>query len=168
MNENDTRKIANFNIRAAKDTDTIAIKGIVFSVLKEYGLTPDEEDTDQDLASVESFYFENGGYFAVVEDEGKIIASTGLHKIDSRRCELRKMYMLPEYRGRGLGRQLLSFSIDKARAMGFEVMTLETASVLKEAIALYEKFGFEKHDSANLVSRCDQAYQLSLNSPGNS
>ncbi len=46
--------------------------------------------------------------------------------------------------------------------MGFKTMTLETATVLKEAIALYRSYGFKPYESTHLCWRCDQAYALEL------
>ncbi|MCR4296573.1 MAG: GNAT family N-acetyltransferase, partial [Elusimicrobia bacterium] len=77
-------------------------------------------------------------------------------------AEVRKMYLLPETRGHGYGRELLRSLIDFARQAGFKRVVLETASVLKEAISLYRSFGFTPVQREHLASRCDQAYVLDL------
>jgi len=77
-------------------------------------------------------------------------------------CELRKMYLHRDYRGKGLGRGLLEHALAEARRLGFKRVTLETASVLKEAIRLYESYGFKPYRPAHLSCRCDQAYSLDL------
>jgi putative acetyltransferase len=73
------------------------------------------------------------------------------------------MYLQKEHRGKGLGKFLLEDALSKARQVGFERMILETASVLKEAIALYKSYGFVEYNPRHMSSRCDQAYQLELN-----
>jgi putative acetyltransferase len=75
------------------------------------------------------------------------------------------MYFLPEARGRGYGRRLLEELIALARARGFRRLTLDTASVLHEAIALYRRMGFVPFQPANMPQRCDQAYVLHLAPP---
>lgn len=61
----------------------------------------------------------NGGYFGVVEDEGKTVATGYIFKTSPNACELRKMYILPNQRRKGLGRKLMGFSLDKAGNLGF-------------------------------------------------
>jgi putative acetyltransferase len=146
-------------IRSARNTDTDAIKQLVFSVLDEYGLKPDPASTDQDLDDIEEQYFRRGGFFALVEIDHTIIATVGLHPVDDSTCELRKMYCLPQCRGQGLGRRLMEFALTKARELGFRRMILETASPLKEAIGLYSRFGFQPYVPAHLSARCDQAFE---------
>ena len=77
-------------------------------------------------------------------------------------CELRKMYLLREYRGRGLGKRMLEDAIARAKQMGFREMVLETASELVEAIALYKSYGFVEYTPEHLCSRCDQGFKLEL------
>jgi len=150
-------------LRPASNKDGRKITDLVYGVLIEYGLKPDGACTDADLKDIEHSYFEPGGTFCVLEEEGgSIIGAYGLYPVDKRTCELRKMYLRSSYRGKGLGKLLLDDALSKARRMGFERMTLETASVLKEAIALYKSYGFVEYEPEHLSSRCDQAYVLEL------
>jgi len=136
---------------------------LVYAVLQEYQLKPDPESTDADLKDVERSYFERGGAFYVLEEKaGSIIGAYGLYSIDKATCELRKMYVRRSFRGRGLGKLLLDDALAEARRMGFRKMTLETASVLKEAISLYKSYGFAEYEPEHLSSRCDQAFVLEL------
>lgn len=150
-------------LRAATNEDADAIRRLVFGVLAEYGLQPDPCATDADLDDIAGQYVLRGGLFDVLVDEtGAIIGSVGLFPIKNRECELRKMYLAPQYRGKGLGTRLLDHAIESARALGFSRVTLETASVLREAIALYERSGFRQYTAKHLACRCDQAYYLDL------
>ena len=67
------------------------------------------------------------------------------------------MYFDPSIRGRGLGKELLAKMIEKARNMGYMRVYLETASVLKQAVHIYESAGFRPVDVKH-TPRCDQAY----------
>ncbi len=58
-------------------------------------------------------------------------------------CELKRMYVRPEFRGRGLGRAIAVRLLDEARVCGYEVARLDTAVFLKEAQALYHSLGFQ-------------------------
>jgi len=150
-------------LRPANNKDCKKLTELVYSILKEYNLKPDPAATDVDIKDIEQSYFERGGTFYVLEEEdGSIIGAYGLYPVDRQTCELRKMYLYSSYRGKGLGKLLLEDALSKARQMGFKRMTLETASVLKEAISLYKSYGFVEYKPEHLSSRCDQAFILEL------
>lgn len=150
------------NIRPATNDDCINVQNLVFSVLREYDLKPDPEHTDKDISDIETNYLNRGGLFEVLEDKnGRLLGTVGLFPLDDKRIELRKMYFAKELRGRGLGKETLKRMIATAAEKGYEKIVLETASVLKEAIGLYKKFGFiETHDKN--APRCDQSFYLNL------
>ncbi|WP_017731308.1 GNAT family N-acetyltransferase [Nafulsella turpanensis] len=155
-----------YRIRAARSADSAAIKKLVFGVLQDYGLQPDEGSTDADIADVETSYNSRGGFFGVVEDKEETLVGTfGLYPLEEesgRVAEVRKMYLLPSARGKGLGAFLLDELLRIAREKGFSRVELETAQVLKEAIKLYEKRGFRPVCRKEMSCRCDQAYALDL------
>jgi putative acetyltransferase len=153
----------NIRIREARNADSDEVKELVFGVLNEYGLESDPLRTDSDLDDIESTYFESGGIFYVLEDDARsIVGTAGLYAVDGSTCELRKMYLEKRYRGLGIGKELIEVVVIKAKELGFHVMVLETASVLKEAIRLYTNYGFREYQPKHLSSRCDQAYFIEL------
>ena len=150
------------SLRPATNADEAEARALLYQVLAEYGLTPDPDGADSDLDDIEANYFDRGGYFGVIEQDGKMIATVGLWPMSEEEIELRKMYLLPEARGRGLGTKLLMEMFTRARKRGYQRMSLETASQLKEAIGLYKKHGFERVYPEHLTDRCDQAYVFEL------
>jgi putative acetyltransferase len=150
-------------IRPATNQDAADITQLVFDVLHDYGLKPDPETTDADLADIESHYHQRGGCFDVLLNENKIIIGTvGLFPMKDGRCELRKMYLHRDERGKGHGKRLLEHALRRAAELGFCEVVLETAFVLKEAIALYESYGFTPCELDHLSERCDQAYHKKI------
>ncbi|HSV98676.1 MAG TPA: GNAT family N-acetyltransferase [Sedimentisphaerales bacterium] len=148
-------------LRPATNADRESVRNLVFTVLVEYGLKPDPGCTDADLDDIEQSYLARGGVFYVLqEQDGAIVGSYDLYPTESGVCELRKMYLHRDYRGKGLGRRLLEDALAHARQSDFRRITLETASVLKEAIGLYESYGFKPCKIDHLSCRCDQAYAL--------
>lgn len=150
-------------LRRAYNSDCHEIAELVFGVLAEYGLKGAPESTDADLKDIEKSYFDRGGSFYVLEDKpGSIIGAYGLYPTSRATCELRKMYLHKSFRGKELGKLLLEDALRKARRLGFERVTLETAAVLVEAISLYKSYGFIEYKPEHLSTRCDQAFALQL------
>jgi len=152
-----------FQLRPATNADAGAIQRVVFGVLREFGLPPDPDGVDADLADPESSYLREGGSFDVMTDSaGKVVGTIGLFPLGSGRCELRKMYLLARCRGRGLGKRLLRHALGRARELGFTRIELETSSVLATAAHLYESFGFRPCEPRHVNARVDRAYSLDL------
>ncbi len=152
-----------YAIRPATRADEPAIRALVEAVLREYGLAPDPAGIDADLADLEAGYFSRGGAFdVVIASEGRLAGCCGVCPIDAQAGELRKMYLAPSARGHGLGSRLLARALAFARGRGLRRIELETASVLKDAIALYRRAGFTPIARDCHVSRCDQVYGLDL------
>lgn len=152
-------------IRQATDADGAAVTALIHGVLREYGLEPDAQGVDADLATLEASYVVPGGWFELLLEDGELRGTVGVVPVPDApeaTCELRKMYLQPAARGRGLGKALLDRSIGRARAAGFVRMRLETASVLGEAIALYRSVGFEELPEHPDVPRCDRTFELLL------
>ena len=150
------------SIRPWRTSDAASCQRLIVTVLREYGLQPDPDGVDADVMDVEWHYRTGGGDFFVVTQSDEVIGTMGVARINELVCELRKMYLLPEARGQGLGRQLLALAERHALSAGFQVMQLETASVLKEAIALYERNGYQLSDQPLHTCRCDKMYQKKL------
>lgn len=149
--------------RDATNDDFLKISNLISSVLQSYGLKFDPQQTDADLFDIGASFFQQGGTFQVLlNEDNKIIGTYALCPLSKDKCELRKMYLSPQFRGLGIGKKMLESALEKAKSLGFSRIELETASVLKEAIALYEKFGFRPFKADHLSQRCDQSYFLDI------
>jgi putative acetyltransferase len=132
---------------------------LIASVLTEYGLICEPVGADQDVLQVETAYWETGGEFWVVEQGGKLVGTAGYYPIERGKnaVEIRKMYLLPEVRGQGLGRFLLTQLEQAIAKKGFQQIWIETASVLAEAVKLYESSGYQPSTGVE-TERCDRVY----------
>ncbi|MGN9804601.1 GNAT family N-acetyltransferase [Micromonospora sp. L32] len=81
-------------------------------------------------------------YLAVVVD-GRAVACGGVQSLDAATGELKRMYVRPAYRGRGIARQLLTALEELAFQRGHSVVCLETGVYLPAAIGLYTSCGYE-------------------------
>ena len=146
--------------------DRTLAASVVKSVLAEYGLgweTGCGGCSDQDAVEVEKYYLDAGGEFWVIEHSGQIVGTGGYYPIErgENAVEVRKMYLLPEARGYGLGRFLLAELERAATNKGFMQVWVETATALKEAVRLYEKNGYQPMSGVE-TERCDRVYCKSL------
>jgi putative acetyltransferase len=105
-------------LRPADNKDCEAIAELVYGVLREYDLKPDPACTDADIKDIELSYLGRGGTFCVLEQQDRsIIGAYGLYPVDKQTCELRKMYLHRAYRGKGLGKLLLTDALARAGQM---------------------------------------------------
>ncbi|MEA4934946.1 MAG: GNAT family N-acetyltransferase [Lawsonibacter sp.] len=86
-------------------------------------------------------------YLAWLDDQPAGCAA--LRPMDQGCCELKRLYVRPQFRGHGLGRKLADQIIADAREIGYSHMLLDTLSFLKDAIALYPKLGFYEVERYN-------------------
>jgi GNAT superfamily N-acetyltransferase len=85
------------------------------------------------------------GVFLVLRDDGdRAIGCGGIARFDDTRGEVKRMYVVPEARGRGLGRRLLEELEAAARGLGYTSLVLETGDRQPEALGLYASAGFER------------------------
>jgi GNAT superfamily N-acetyltransferase len=83
------------------------------------------------------------GVFVVARLDGEPVGCAGIRRLDDERCELKRMYVADEARGRGVARARLARLEDEARALGYRQLWLETGTAQPEAIGLYESAGYE-------------------------
>ena len=85
------------------------------------------------------------GVFLVIRDEdGRAVGCGGVARFDDARGELKRMYVVPEARGRGLGRELLVALEAEARRLRYQAIVLETGDRQPEALGLYLSAGYER------------------------
>ena len=143
------------------DRDTAA--NVISTVLAEYGLPWQPDTADRDVVEVESSYIEIGGEFWVVETRSAIVGTAAYYPIarGQNAVEIRKMYLLPEARGKGLGKYLLHQLETAIARKNYQEIWIETASVLVEAVKLYENNGYQPATGVE-TDRCDLVYVKKL------
>jgi putative acetyltransferase len=85
----------------------------------------------------------DGGFLVLRDEEGCAVACGGLCRFDAVRGELKRMYVVPAARGRGLGRRVLVELEAHARRLGYLRLVLETGELNREALGLYASAGYE-------------------------
>lgn len=155
-------------IRQLTAEDNAAIADVIRQVSAEYGLTPDKgfSVADKTLDSLSLVYSTARSQYWVIELDRLIIGGAGIAPLTgySDICELQKMYFLPQVRGKGLAKKISTLAFEFAKQQGFKQVYLETTAVLVEALALYQKLGFEpcKHLGKTGHDACEIAMLRSL------
>lgn len=109
----------------------------------EHGIDIGYQGLQAELASLPGKYAPPRGGLWLAEDEtGEAAGCIALRPHDDGACELKRMYVRPAFRGRGLGRMLGSHVIAEASRLGYPLIRLDTANFLATALHLYTALGF--------------------------
>ena len=103
------------------------------------------QNFDQELADLPGDYSPPDGRLLLAEYEGQVVGCVALHQLEPGICEMKRLYLRPTVRGKGLGRVLADRIIAEARQLGYQRMRLDTVEpVMKDAVAMYRKLGFKE------------------------
>jgi len=139
------RPIQPHEIEKAKQT----IFKVAYEVFKEADTLEDSiakystQGALQEMDDVQKNYFDNGGTFLVTSDDGKIIGTGAIRYLEEGVCELKRLWLLTRYHGRGLGYRMMQELFSVARKKGYKLMHLETDNAFQtRAVKFYKKLGF--------------------------
>jgi len=97
----------------------------------------------KDMDDIQKNYFENGGIFLIMMDEDQIICTGAVRKLEDDICELKRLWLLTEYHGQGLGYRMLKELLAFARENGYQRIWLETDRIAQSrALEFYKRLGF--------------------------
>lgn len=103
------------------------------------------QNFDAELAGLPGDYAPPSGRLLLAEWEGQLAGCGALHKLEADICEMKRLYLRPQFRGKGIGRTMAERLIAEARAIGYRRMRLDTVGpVMKDAVAMYRKLGFKE------------------------
>jgi ribosomal protein S18 acetylase RimI-like enzyme len=103
------------------------------------------QNFDRELAGLPGDYSPPEGRLRLVECESQLAGCVALHKLEPGICEMKRLYLRRQFRGKGLGRVLAEHIIAEARQIGYQRMRLDTVEpVMKDAVAMYRKLGFKE------------------------
>ena len=109
-----------------------------------FGFTPCFQNFGDELTRLPGDYAPPNGRLAVAFVDGEAAGCVALRPWDAARCEAKRLYVRPAFRGRGIGRALVEWVVAEARAAGYREMLGDTMPVMERALAMYEAFGFER------------------------
>lgn len=109
----------------------------------------DLQNYDEEIMHLQQKYGIPYGRLYLAYYDEKLAGCIGLRKIDDERCEMKRLYVRPEFRGKHIGKQLIHKIIADAKGIGYKYMLLDTLPFLESAIHMYKEWGFYEIDSYN-------------------
>ncbi len=103
----------------------------------------DFQDFKRELAEFPGAYGEQDGALLLAQSGDKVIGCVALRRLERGTCEMKRLYVIPELRGKGIGWSLALAVIEEARRLGYQRMRLDTVSSMRQAIKLYADLGFK-------------------------
>lgn len=116
------------------------------------------QNYDEELAHLEIKYGHPHGRLYVAYYDEKLAGCVGLRKIDDKNCEMKRMYVRPEFRGKHIGDAMAKLVIADAKEIGYSHMLLDTFPFLKAAIQMYRGYGFYEIACYNDCPMTDVVY----------
>ena len=102
----------------------------------------DIQHYEDEVRDLEAKYAPPYGRLYLLLVDGKAAGCIALRRLDEWRCELKRLYVRPQYRGCGYSRLLLDRIVSDARAIGYTLMLLDSLPELESALSLYRSYGF--------------------------
>ncbi|MGH9599836.1 MAG: GNAT family N-acetyltransferase [Terracidiphilus sp.] len=134
-----------FKILPTRDPEELrAVRALLTEYWDSFGFTPCFQNFSGELAELPGKYAPPDGRLALAWAEQEPAGCIALRKFDDERAEVKRLYVRPAYRGMGLGRALLEWVVGEARAAGYSEMLGDTMPAMEDALALYDRMGFER------------------------
>src|SRR5215475_7341080 len=102
------------------------------------------QNFSQELAGLPGQYAPAEGRLFLAAEGNTAAGCVALRNLGDGICEMKRLYVRPAFRGKGLGRLLAQQAVKAARECGYQRLRLDTLASMKEAIALYESMGFRR------------------------
>ena len=120
-------------------------------------------DRHSDVANVEKHYMQNGCFWCLYDNEVLIgTVAVRIIDIENKVVELKRMFVLPEYQGKGYGKFLLRHAIDYAKEHQYNKICLDTRRQFSVAQHLYRSGGFQETDKYNDNEKAELYFELVL------
>lgn len=133
---------------------------------KALGISLCFQNFEQELADLPGHYAPPSGRLLLANYEGQLAGCVALHQLEPGICEMKRLYLRPAARGKGIGRVMVEVLIHEARGIGYHVLRLDTiAPLMKDAVAMYRKMGF-REIPPYCENPCDGALYMELDLVG--
>src|SRR5260370_35976226 len=155
------RSLPAFRIRRAVSADTERVQNFVFARLRSYGFEPEPEGRDAPVVAFGTAGGDGSALEWVAEISGIVVGAIALSPAGED-GQLTVFYLDSAYHGLGIGRTLLEYVIREAKVRGFHQLHLETSTLFREAVHLYEATGWVRGPDLPPEYGPDRTYSLQI------
>ena len=137
----------NLHIKSCtSSSDFKAARQLTIAYMEWLGMDLFFQDTAAEFKTFQNMYGSPQGEFLLLFEDEQIIGGVGVRKWKESICEMKRLYVYPNYQGQGYGRLLCERIIASAKQLGYSAMRLDTVDRLEQAIGLYKTMGFYEID----------------------
>ncbi len=120
-------------------------RGLFLEYAESLGFSLCFQGFDEEVKNLPGAYAPPSGRLLLANHRDQTAGCVALRQLDNQICEMKRLYVRPDYRGKGIGRMLVDCIIAEARSIGYERMRLDTIeSSMQDAIVLYRRRGFSE------------------------
>jgi ribosomal protein S18 acetylase RimI-like enzyme len=127
---------------AASPDALAAVRALIEEYQRSLGVDLEFQGFSHELAHLGEMYGPPDGALFLATLDGVAAGCVGMRRFDATCCEMKRVYVRPQGRGHGLGRDLAMRAMEAGRAAGYAAMRLDTLPSMTDAQALYERLGF--------------------------
>jgi ribosomal protein S18 acetylase RimI-like enzyme len=135
-----------FDVRQAESPEQIsAIRDLFQEYAQSLGFSLCFQSFDKELSGLPGDYASPEGRLLLATHQGVPAGCVALHRLEAGICEMKRLYVRPQFRGKGLGRALAERDIAEARQIGYTRLRLDTVEpMMQAAVAMYRQLGFRE------------------------
>ena len=137
--------MASLRIREATSHEDLAeVHQLFLAYAKSLGISLCFQNFEQELAGLPGAYAPPAGCLLLAEFDGAAGGCVALRPLQNQACEMKRLFISPDFRGTGSGRMLALAIVSKAKSLGYATIRLDTLPSMVAAIQMYESLGFQR------------------------
>jgi len=129
-------------IQPAEGADIAVVHALFLEYARSLDVSLSFQGFDRELATLPGAYAPPHGRLLLARQGAEVAGCVALRPLEADRCEMKRLYLRPPFRGQGIGRDLAEAIIAEARAIGYRSICLDTLASMDAARAMYASLGF--------------------------
>ncbi|HTB23053.1 MAG TPA: GNAT family N-acetyltransferase [bacterium] len=136
--------------QAISDENVSLVRDLFEQYAQLRGYEFEDVNFEGEMASLPGVYGQaKGGRLLLATYEGEAAGVVGLKKIDAGMCEVKRLYVPPQYRGNGIGKMLVAEAVRQAKELGFKKVLADTDLNMRIAMVIFDEHGFKQTDQGH-------------------